>query len=260
MCFGTPEKKVMRTENLEPSYWAVIPAQIRYAPDLPAGAKLLYAEISSLTDARGYCFASNRYFAELYGIGIRTVQRYLDALKNAGMIRIADGDGGTEQRKIFAGVNPLADPHDKNDTGGDKSVTAPMTEMSPPNNVLNKKEEQNPPISPEKGKAPMPAALMQRVADYARGDVELEARFVEFAENRRAIKKPIKTDRTLTLLLSKLNELSHGNRDRKLQLIDLAIERNWLSFFPLHDDRAIRLPREAKSAAPSYEPEVSAWQ
>lgn len=234
----------MRTETFEPSYWAVIPAQIRYAPDLPAGAKLLYAEISSLTDARGYCFASNRYFAELYGIGIRTVQRYLDALKSSGMIRITDGDGGTAQRKIFAGVNPLADPHDKNDTGGDKSVTAPMTEMSPPNNVLNKKEEQNPPISPKTGKAPMPAELMKRVADFAGEDAELRERFIEFAENRSAIRKPIKTDRTLTLLLSKLNELSHGNRSKKLQLIDLAIERNWLSFFPLNEDRPIRLPRE----------------
>ena len=59
----------------------MIPAQVRYAADIPAGAKLLYGEISSLTDARGYCFASNKYFAELYGVGIRTVQRYLDALK-----------------------------------------------------------------------------------------------------------------------------------------------------------------------------------
>ena len=103
----------------------------------------------------------------------------------------------------------------------------------------------------------MPAELMKRAADYAGEDAELLARFLDFAENRRAIKKPIKTDRTLTLLLSKLNELSNGNRKRKLQLIDLAIERNWLSFFPLREEHAIRLPRES---GPSYEPEVSAWQ
>lgn len=130
----------------------MIPAQVRYAADIPAGAKLLYGEISSLTDARGYCFASNKYFAELYGVGIRTVQRYLDALKNAGLIRITDGEGGTDQRKIFAGVNPLSDPHDKIDTGGDKNDTAPVTELSPPYNDLNKKEEQIPP-KPPRGRA-----------------------------------------------------------------------------------------------------------
>ena len=139
----------------------------------------------------------------------------------------------------------------------DKIVTETMTELSPPNNVINKKDNKEPPISPKTEKAPMPAPLMQRGEDYARGDTELLARFLDFAENRLAIKKPIKTDRTLTLLLSKLNELSKGNRDRKLELIDLAIERNWLSFFPLREDRPIRPP---KTAPPSFEPEVSAWQ
>lgn len=131
----------------------MIPAQVRYAADIPAGAKLLYGEISSLTDARGYCFASNKYFAELYGVGVRTVQRYLDALKNAGLIRITDGEGGTDQRKIFAGVNPLSDPHDKIDTGGDKKDTAPVTELSPPYNELNRKEDQETPPKPPRGRA-----------------------------------------------------------------------------------------------------------
>ena len=52
----------------KPSYWAVLPAAVRYDPAITAGAKLLYAEISSLTDRRGYCYASNAYFQELYGI------------------------------------------------------------------------------------------------------------------------------------------------------------------------------------------------
>lgn len=248
---------------MEPSYWAVIPAQVRYAADLPAGAKILYAEISSLTDKRGYCFASNEYFADLYGASVRTVQRYLDALKNSGFISIQDGDGGTGRRKIYAGINPLYDNHDKNvmvPENRDKNVTETMTKLSPPNNVINKKDIIDPPISPKAEKTPMTAELMKRVADYAGEDEELRTRFYEFAENRKAIKKPIKTDRTLTLLLSKLNELSHGNRERKLRLIDLAIERNWLSFFPLNEDSPIRLPREAKGAAPGYEPEVSAWR
>ena len=233
---------------------------MRYADNLSAGAKLLYAEISSLTDARGFCFASNSYFCELYKISEDTVQRYLRALKKTGFIRIEDGDGGTGRRKIYAGANPLLDNPRKNAVVPDdprKNAGETPANLQPANNESNKKDIIDPPISPKDKKSPMPAELMQRVADYARGDEELAARLYDFAENRRAIKKPIKTDRTLTLLLSKLNELSHGNRDRKLQLIDLAIERNWLSFFPLHEDHAIRLPREP---APSYEPEVTAWQ
>lgn len=133
----------------------------------------------------------------------------------------------------------------------------PHTENLPQeNNKLEKTELEKPPISPKSKKGPMPAELIARVVQYAGEDAELQTRFLQFAENRKAIRKPIETNRTLTLLLSKLDRLSGGNRDKKLKLIDLATERNWLSFFPLRDDPP---PRPAKGAAPTYEPEVSAW-
>ena len=99
----------------KPSYWAVLPAAVRYDPKIPASAKLLYAEISSLTGSRGFCYASNAYFAGLYGITERTLQRHLKALESGGYIRIQDGAGGSETRKIYAGVNPLAENPVKNE-------------------------------------------------------------------------------------------------------------------------------------------------
>ncbi|MDR3168528.1 MAG: helix-turn-helix domain-containing protein [Candidatus Peribacteria bacterium] len=50
-----------------PSFYAILPANIRYAEDLSEFQKLLYAEITALATKEGYCFASNSYFAELYG-------------------------------------------------------------------------------------------------------------------------------------------------------------------------------------------------
>ena len=251
----------MKTENDEiiAGQWAVLPAEVRYA-DIHMGAKVMYAEISALTNRYGHCFAANSYFQRLYGVGERTIQRYLTELEQGGFIQILDGNGGKGRRRIYAGINPLYKNPDKNDgvpENPDKNDGVTPPKLSPPNKEFNNKPNNSPPISPKAEKAPMPAELMKRATDYAGEDAELLARFLDFAENRRAIKKPIKTDRTLTLLLSKLNELSNGNRKRKLQLIDLAIERNWLSFFPLREEHAIRLPRES---GPSYEPEVSAWQ
>ena len=92
----------------KPGYWAVLPAAVRYDPQLPPSAKILYAEISALTDQRGFCFASNDYFRKLYGMGERTVRRLIAQLQELGYIRILDGDGGAGRRKIYAGINPLA--------------------------------------------------------------------------------------------------------------------------------------------------------
>ena len=137
-----------KAETEKPNYWAVLPAAVRYDPTITAGARLLYAEISSLTDALGYCWASNSYFQQLYGISEPTVQRYLRALKAGGYIRIKDGDGGQGRRKIYAGVNPLSGNPVKND-----GVTLSKLTPNPVNfDTQNKKEirkENDPPKAPQ---------------------------------------------------------------------------------------------------------------
>ena len=120
-----------------PGFWAVLPAQVRYDAQLPSTAKLLYAEISALADQRGYCFAPNSYFMKLFRISERTLQDHLRALKSGGYIRIADGDGGSGRRKIYAGINPLREN--------------PAENCGVHNKEENKKEEQNPPKPPKGG-------------------------------------------------------------------------------------------------------------
>ena len=149
------EHQNMSSPAEKPSYWAVLPAAVRYDGQLPDKAKLLYAEISALTEARGYCYASNAYFMQLYGMADRTLQRHLRALEARGYIRIQDGSGGSAVRKIFAGVNPLAANPDRIDGvpptkmsgGGDKNVGGAPTKMTGSNK--NRREEQDPPIAPQ---------------------------------------------------------------------------------------------------------------
>ena len=236
----------------------MIPAQVRYAADLPPGAKILYAEISSLTDARGYCFASNEYFADLYGASIRTIQRYLTALQNGGFIRIQDGAGGSEQRKIFAGINPIADTHDKN-------VMAPVTEMSPPrdnsvadnmnNKKENRKEEQIPP-KPPRGraaakKAPdhLPEEFDRLWKAYPRGEDKQGA----IAEWDR-----LKPDEA-TVYAMKLALLAHKQSEEWQRGIGIPYFVRWLRHRRWEDEklRGAELPSDGRSVeAPA---EVAQW-
>ncbi|MCP9614755.1 helix-turn-helix domain-containing protein [Levilactobacillus brevis] len=70
----------------KPNYYAIIPASVRYDNNLPSKASLLYGEITALCNQKGYCWASDSYFANLYGVGKSTVQTWLKALEDDGHI------------------------------------------------------------------------------------------------------------------------------------------------------------------------------
>ena len=66
------------TENK--SYYAILPANVRYDQDLTPNAKLLYAEITALTNETGYCWATNNYFAQLYNVTQNSITNWVKQL------------------------------------------------------------------------------------------------------------------------------------------------------------------------------------
>ncbi|KID42885.1 hypothetical protein LbDm2_2214 [Levilactobacillus brevis] len=69
-----------------PSYYAIIPANVRYDQNLPGKAILLYGEITALCNQKGFCWASDDYFAKLYGVTKMTVQNWLKSLESENYI------------------------------------------------------------------------------------------------------------------------------------------------------------------------------
>ncbi|SET33811.1 DnaD and phage-associated domain-containing protein [Enterococcus malodoratus] len=68
------------------NYYAIIPANVRYDKRLPANAKLLYGEITALCNEKGFCWAGDKYFADLYGVSKVSIQKWLKALQENGYI------------------------------------------------------------------------------------------------------------------------------------------------------------------------------
>jgi uncharacterized phage protein (TIGR02220 family) len=126
-----PKKyKIMKNQ---PSFIAVLPADVRYNKNLSDAAKLLFAEITSLANKEGYCWANNAYFAELYGKTTRTISKIISDLEKLGFIELKfeNNKNGT-LRKIylsFGGGRKLL--------GGRKKTSRGVEENFHHNNINN---------------------------------------------------------------------------------------------------------------------------
>ena len=74
-------------EKQKPSFYSVIPATVRYDKRISPNAKLLYAEITSLLKINGKCYATNGYFAKLYGVSKKSVSNWIKSLVKCGYIK-----------------------------------------------------------------------------------------------------------------------------------------------------------------------------
>lgn len=120
----------------KPNYYAIIPATVRYDEKLKANEKLLYAEITSLTNKTGECWATNKYFADLYKVSVRSVSSWLSNLEKNNYIRI-NFIKETERIIILGEV-------EKNFQGGRKNLLGGVEKNfyhnNKDNNKYNKKE------------------------------------------------------------------------------------------------------------------------
>lgn len=112
----------------QPSYYAILTADVRYSKLLKPNEKLLFAEITALTNMNGQCFATNKYFAGLYDVSVETVSRWVSHLEKLGFIKrtIKYKEGSKQIDKRFI---TLATPIDKKiNTPHDNKVKTPIDE------------------------------------------------------------------------------------------------------------------------------------
>lgn len=118
----------------EPSYYAVIPAEVRYCEKMSMGAKLLFGEITSLCNQTGYCWATNQYFAELYKKTTRTICNWIIELEENSFIISEIKEGNTRHIRMAICVGGL----EKNFVGVGKKFRGGVEKnFLPTNNKYN---------------------------------------------------------------------------------------------------------------------------
>ena len=129
-----------------PNFYAIIPANVRYDNELTANAKLLYGEITALCNSKGFCWATNEYFADLYGVSRTSISNWINALIKKGYItrELIYKEGGKEvlnrYLRIFEGVpKEIGIPPQKIlDTPPQKNFKDNNTYINNTNNNTNK--------------------------------------------------------------------------------------------------------------------------
>lgn len=135
------------------SYFAIIPADVRYDENLTPNAKLLYGEITALCNEKGYCWASNAYFAKLYKVSNTSVSLWIKQLKDNGYIEI--------EQHYKPGTKEILNRYLSILKGGIQEIlnTPPQENLKENNTYINNT------INKGKGKRILPANL-QEVKDY----------------------------------------------------------------------------------------------
>lgn len=127
-------------EEQQKAYYAIIPAEVRYDEELPPNAKLLYGEITSLCNEKGYCWATNQYFADLYHAKVWSISNWIKLLSQKNYIHLEiiykEGSNQIIQRRLY--INPILKNHntycEKSQEGILKNHNTPIVKNHKDNN------------------------------------------------------------------------------------------------------------------------------
>lgn len=93
----------------QPSYYSILTANVRYDKELKANEKLLFSEITALSNRNGYCHANNNYFANLYNVSKTSISNWINHLKERGYLKVEMIKDGKEikERRLFPISTPI---------------------------------------------------------------------------------------------------------------------------------------------------------
>lgn len=112
------------------------------------------------------------------------------------------------------------------------STGKPSTENPTLIDKYNNKKINKTPKAP-KGGLKTPGFVWECVENFLGDDPDYWDAFSGFLENREALKKPVLTTRSVNTILNKLRKV---NREEGMAMLDKAVERNWLTVYPLDED------------------------
>lgn len=218
----------MNEEIERPSYYAIIPAEVRYDKNLSPNAKLLYGEITALASKTGECYSTNKYFANLYDLSQVSVSRLIKSLADNGYITIKTTyKGGTKEiDKRYIQICK---------EGINKNDNYPLNKNVKENNTsnINNTSINNTPYNPPKEdcKKENTKTTYNQILDDLVKDNDVKETLKEFIKMRKLIKKPL-TDYALKKIINKLNKMTSYSTEQ-IEILNQSITNSWQDIYAL---------------------------
>ena len=232
-------------EKNTPNYFGILPANVRYDKRLKPMEKILYTEITALSNAKGYCYATNSYFAKLYGVHKNTAGAWINNLEKYGFIvsRIIyeSGTKNVKERQIYSidtsnnfidtsqekdcdPINEKIDTYQQKDCDPiNKKIDTPINKKIEDNNTRYNNTRYNNKKINKKEKVEIESVYKSK---------EFKKAFSDFLEMRKTIKKPA-TNRAMEMIIKKLEKV--GNEELAIQMLERSIINSWQDVFEIKE-------------------------
>ena len=233
-------------ENNKPNYFGILPANVRYDKKLKPMEKILYTEITALANSKGYCYATNSYFANLYDVHKNTAGTWINNLEKLGYIKskiiYETGTKNVKERQLFivTPINKKIDTYQQKDCDPiNEKIDTPINEKIEDNNTrynnineYNKKE-----INKEKKEK------TERHFTSIYQSEEFKETFNEFIDMRKSIKKPA-TNKAIEMIIIKLEKVN--NEEQAIKMLERSIINNWQDVYEIKE--------RGKNGSKNYKP------
>lgn len=181
--------------------------------------KVILTEIDSLDNGDRGCYASNKHISEFCQCSETKVSTAISKLIKFGYIYVQKFDG--RQRELKSRLSNFERQNIKNCNADFKNLKESNTDNNTNINTDNKKKERK-------------TTSYDEILSTIEND-SLKDLYIEYIKMRKLIKSPM-TDRALTMLINKVNELEPLDVERQKRLLETAIMNNWKSVYPLKDE------------------------
>ena len=205
-------------EKNTPNYFGILPANVRYDKKLKPMEKILYTEITALSNSKGYCYATNSYFANLYDVHKNTAGTWINNLEKLGYIKskiiYEAGTKNVKERQLFivTPINEKIDRYQQKDCDPiNEKIDTPINENIEDNNTrCNNIIEYN----------------------YIYKSEKFQKTFSDFLEIRKSIKKPA-TNKAIEMIIIKLEKVN--NEEQAIKMLERSIINNWQDVYEIRE-------------------------